>query len=435
MSSDGFLASLCGRRRVGFLIATLALALAPISSPPRAEGNRSTAAEPFDEASRLVREHYYDRNLGGKDWDKISARHRDRYLAATSTAERSAAIDALLDELGVSHLGHFTAEEPAYYQLVDIFSGGLKSEIDRHFPGGTISYPGIGAFTRDIGGKTFVTGVLAGLPAADAGLQVGDEILTVDGAPFQPVESFRGKVGTTVSMSVRRAADGPVNVITLQPETIKPDEAFESAMRDGARVIEANGKRIGYIHVWSYAGQNYQDILVKELSVGKLKDIDALIWDLRDGWGGAHPRYLDLFDQRGATMTLTERNGEQSIVGFKWRKPVALLINRGTRSGKEVLTHGFKKYGYGPVIGETTAGAVLAGRGFLLSDGSFLMIAVNDVTVDGERIEGRGVAPTIEVPFEIPYSDGRDPQLGKAVEVLTAAGQQPGQDGNSRTMP
>ncbi len=433
MSTAGFLAPVYGRRRVGFLIAALALALAPIGA--RAEANRSTAAEPFDEASRLVREHYYDRNLGGKDWDKISARHRDRYLAAKSTAERSAAIDALLNELGVSHMGHFTPDEPAYYQLVDIFSGGLKSEIGRHFPDGTIAYPGIGAFTHEIGGKTFVTGVLAGLPAADAGLQVGDEILTVDGAPFEPVKSFKGKVGMAASMSVRRAADRPAEVISLKPESLEPDEAFKSAMRDSARVIEANGKRIGHIRVWSYAGQNYQDILVKELSVGKLKDVDALIWDLRDGWGGAHPRYLDLFDQRGATMTLRERNGEKSIVGFKWRKPVALLVNRGTRSGKEVLTHGFKKYGYGPVIGETTAGAVLAGRGFLLSDGSFLMVAVNDVMVDGERIEGRGVAPTIEVPFEIPYAGGRDPQLEKAVEVLSAVGQQPGQDDNSRTMP
>ena len=70
-------------------------------------------------------------------------------------------------------------------------------------------------------------------------------------------------------------------------------------------------------------------------------------------------------------------------------------------------------------IGTQTAGALLAGRGFLLSDGSFLMVAVNDVAVDGERLEAKGVEPTIAVPFDILYSAGADPQLDKAVEVLS----------------
>ena len=65
-------------------------------------------------------------------------------------------------------------------------------------------------------------------------------------------------------------------------------------------------------------------------------------------------------------MTVTDRNGGQDIVNFRWRKPVALLVNAGTRSGKEVLTFGFKKYGFGEVIGERTAGALLAARAFLL---------------------------------------------------------------------
>ena len=47
------------------------------------------------------------------------------------------------------------------------------------------------------------------------------------------------------------------------------------------------------------------------------------------------------------------------------------------------------------------------------------MVAVNHVAVDGERLEGKGVAPTIEVPFDIRYAAGRDPQLDRAVEVLS----------------
>ena len=40
---------------------------------------------------------------------------------------------------------------------------------------------------------------------------------------------------------------------------------------------------------------------------------------------------------------------------------------------------------------------------------------------DGERLEAKGVMPTIEVPLDIPYAAGADPQLDKAVAVLSDA--------------
>ncbi|MDQ8700815.1 S41 family peptidase [Hyphomicrobium sp. LHD-15] len=392
------------------------VALTSAAAPALArEGDK---AEVFDEAARLVQNNFYDRSLAGKDWDAVIARYRPRYLASAGVQEKSEAINAMLGELKASHMIHATPEDPRYYQLVDIFRFGLRDSIRKHLPSG-VSYPGIGIFTREIEGKTFVTGVIAGLAAAKADVAVGDEIVSVDDAPFQPVASFRDKVGSAVKLSLRRVRGGPVSVVEVKPERIEPGKAFRNAMSEGARIIEANGKRIGYIRVWSYAGQDYQDILMEELASGKLKDADALIWDLRDGWGGAQPRYLDLFNARGPDMTFTERSGNTDFASFKWRKPVAMLVNDGTRSGKEVLAYGFKKYGYGEVIGTRTAGALLAGRGYLLSDGSFLMVAVNDVAVDGERLEAKGVAPTIEVPFEVPYAGGADPQLAKAVEVLS----------------
>ena len=399
-----------GSYRIAAALAVVAAVMAFSAGTASTWARETATAEIFDEAARLVRDNFYDPRFRGKDWDAVVARHRPQYLAAANSEEKAAAINGMLAELDASHMMYATADDPAYYQLVDIFRFGLRRDLPKHFPDG-VSYPGVGIFTREIDGKTFVTGVLAGQTAAKAGLEVGDEILTVDGGPFQSVASFRDKVGSAVTMSIRRARGGPVSIIELRPARIEPGKTFRTAMRESARIIEAAGKRIGYIRVWSYAGQDYQDILEEELSAGRLKDADALIWDLRDGWGGASPYYLDLFNARAPDMTFSDRSGKTSYVSFKWRKPVAMLINGGTRSGKEVLAYGFKKYGYGEVIGTRSAGALLAGRGFLLSDGSFLMVAVNDVSVDGARLEGVGVSPTIEVPFDIPYSAGADPQL------------------------
>jgi carboxyl-terminal processing protease len=408
-------------------LSLIALIVAGAASPSFAHGMPDAAAEAqvpadsavLDEAWRVIRDNFYRRDLSAVGWDQVRDRLRADYGRATSRDDRAAVINRMLETLNASHTRLYTPEEPAYYQLMDIFAHGLRHDLPRLFPNGSVVYPGIGIFTRQLDGRVFVSGTLDGLPAARAGLLVGDEILSADGRPFTPVGSFRGKVGEPVELKIRRAPNGPIMAVTVRPELIQPNNAFLKAQRESARVIEADGKRIGYIRIWSYAGRQYQDALEAELASGKLKDADAVIWDLRDGWGGAQPDYLDIFNPRAPVMTLKDRNGEQDLVNFRWRKPVTLLVNAGTRSGKEVLTFGFKKYGFGEVVGERTAGALLAARAFLLSDDSLMIVAVDDVLVDGERLEGRGVDPTIRVPFDLPYAAGRDPQLDRAVRSLT----------------
>jgi carboxyl-terminal processing protease len=63
---------------------------------------------------------------------------------------------------------------------------------------------------------------------------------------------------------------------------------------------------------------------------------------------------------------------------------------------------------------------VVAGQVIPLSDDSLLFLAVQDIVVDGERLEGVGVKPDVEVPGGLEYAEGRDPQLERALEVLSA---------------
>ena len=117
-------------------------------------------------------------------------------------------------------------------------------------------------------------------------------------------------------------------------------------------------------------------------------------------------------------MRVTDRGGASEWVNVKWRKPVAMLINGGTRSGKEILAYGFKKYRLGELIGTRTEGAVLAATAFLIG-GGLLLLAVEDVRVDGERLEGVGVTPTIEVEAGAASAESDDPQLSRALAVLS----------------
>jgi len=193
----------------------------------------------------------------------------------------------MLSELHASHTRFYTPDEPEYYQLADIFVGALRRRgLQRAFPDGRVSYPGIGIISGfEATGRNTITAVIDGTPAQQAGLRAGDEIVAADGTAFEPVGSFRGKVGQSVVLEVHRGAS--VMQISVVPVDLEPTKMFLRGLESSARIIEANGRRIGYVHVWCYAGSIYQRALEFLLSHGALRDADALIWDLRDGWGGA----------------------------------------------------------------------------------------------------------------------------------------------------
>jgi carboxyl-terminal processing protease len=411
------------RREVLAFAATAALSAWPASAETTSQTDEAPAASSqadFDQVWELVRDRFYDPHLNGLDWQEERARFRPQAASARSREDAAAVINAMLAKLGASHTRYYTPEDPAYYQLADIFAGALEHRgLERIFPRGDVSYPGIGVFTEsDNQGRTFVTGVIEGAPAHGAGILIGDEILSADDHPFTPVGSFRGKVGAPVSLKIRRASGATPIAVNVSPADLHPNEMFLRGLKDSARVIVSDKAKIGYVHVWSYASRRIQSALEDLMSDGPLKDADALVFDLRGGWGGAQPQYLDLFNPRAPTMQVKDRNGETGFVDVKWRKPVAMLINEGTRSGKEVLAYGFKQYRLGELIGHRTEGAVLAATAFLIGDDGLLLLAVEDVLVDGQRLEGVGVTPTIEVPFDWRYAAGGDPQLDRAVQVL-----------------
>jgi carboxyl-terminal processing protease len=374
----------------------------------------------FDRIWETVQRDFYDANLHGVDWQQAKIDFEPEALQAETRDQFAQAIARMLGQLNASHTAYFPVTDPKRYQLLGIFEFLVKDPNDER-----LVYAGVGIDTVIIDNRVFVRSVFEGFPAADSGILFGDEILSVNNKPFHPMLSFDGKVGSIVTIAVRRTADGvpleiPVRVVHINARTM-----FETALRASVRVIDAEASSkdgasdslsIGYVHVWSYAGQKYHDLLKNELLYGSLVDCDALVLDLRDGWGGASVDYLRLFDKPLLEMESVTREGKRMKMTGVWGKPVTLLVNERSTSGKEVFTFGFKALGLGEVVGTTTAGAVLAGRPTLLPNGDVMYLAVSDVKVNGQRLEGIGVQPTIDIPRPIPFAAGADPQLDAAVQ-------------------
>jgi carboxyl-terminal processing protease len=450
----------------GLVLACVAAPWAPwargIPSAARAEVPAAQArterdfGKLFDAVVEKTAKQFWDKDrLAAVGWDKRAGEVRQSVADAPDLEEAARRINALLGEIKSSHTNLLTPDDVDYYILLAVFGGAdmPQQERDERFWGAGVTYAGIGHFSTRVDGRDFVDAVLEGSPAERAGLKVGDEILAVDGAPYHPIRSFRGKVGHPVALTVRRTPDGPAETLSVQVMSIAPLHAFREATRASARVIERDGRRIGYVHVWASVGEESADALSDTLQkVGATPHgrqrhkgsprrsdepprLDGLIVDMRGkigGTGGNAGRYLDILDPRGPFLRSRNkpRNddpGSPVADPPSRRGHNAVLIDHHTRSTGELFVHAYQRERQGPLIGTRTAGAVSAASAYAMPGGNLLYLAVTGLEVDGDILEGTGVAPDIEVARPIPYSNGADPVLDTAVELLArkAAPRQP----------
>jgi len=382
----------------------------------KTESDQDSYSNLYEEIVTIVEEHFYNSDQIARDFPAIKAGYRIRLSHVSTRKEFSRLVNRMLGELNASHTYYLTPEDYEYYQLSSLFS--KIPEVSALFKGQDVMYPTVGILTQTIGERMHIVSVLAGSIAEKAGLLKGDEILSVNGKPFEPVSSLRPYIGKDMAFEIRRKKQEKPFTIVMKPILINPARELMEAQKSSVRIIERSGKRIGYIHIYSYAGYEFHQELLNAITWGKLKEADALIIDLRYGLGGADPSYLNIFNPNIPILKMYNRDGTQTDFDSQWRKPAVYLVNAFSRSGKELLAFGAKKYHLATVIGERTPGYALGGRLFPLHNGDALFLAVQSCRIDGVNLEGIGVSPDIEVPFDVRYCAGNDAQLERALEYL-----------------
>ncbi len=377
------------------------------ASPPVTLAPKPTPdfAKAWEDASGLISDRFYARVSRKDEIAKLFEKYGPLAKSAKGEAEFSATVNRMIDDFKDSHFDFFTKADQGYYAM------------ERFLTANPTPMPNIGAWFRREKDRWLVRMVLEGTAAREADLRKGDAVLSVNGAPFEPVASFKGIVGVKAKLRVLRAGKEFEKEVEVSETSAM--ELFLRATRDSVQVLERDGKKFGYIHLWTMSNDDFRNA-VSNAVYGRCRDTDGFILDLRDGFGGRPEGFADPFFR--PESKLEWKFGEQGPVQrqlFGYQRPLVVIINEGSRSAKEVLSHILQRSKRATLVGSTTAGHVLGTSPMRVSDWAILEIPMVEVIADGVRLEGVGVKPDIPVSPEFDDA-GKDLYLEKTLEVLAA---------------
>ena len=315
------------------------------------------------------------------------------------------ALNAMLDYLGDSYTTHLNSSE--------------TKALEERLAG---SYKGIGI--EIIGSE--IVGVTKDSPAAEAGLQVGDLLVSVDGT------SVGDKSSSEISDLIKNSSNESVSLIINRAGT---ELTYDVAIADVAT------KAITYSLLENNIGYLKMDIFSKTLSSQvdlALKDMESqgmqkLIMDLRDNTGGYLESAEDtasLFLEKGKLIYSLENNETKADYHDETSAcknyPIVILLNSNSASASEILAAALKDSYSGPIlfVGETSYGKGLVQQTYDLSDGSMAKYtSARWLRPNGECINGKGLKPDYEVIKAEMYDEAGNPidnQLQRAIEVISA---------------
>jgi len=287
-------------------------------------------------------------------------------------------------------------------------------------------FGGIGATVSKAEDGSILLDPMPGLPAERAGVQKGDAVVQVDDTVITAemtvddvVTLVRGKVGTTVRLTLRRQGVAESIVVEIERAEI-PSPSLEWRMLE-----EAEG--VGYIRLTIFSGRSGAE-LKDALAELRSQGMTRLIFDLRGNGGGLLDSAIDVaseFLRDGVVAYQVEKGQKEQAYSAKpggdyTRGPLVLLVDGGTASASEIVAGALQDRGRAKLVGQKTYGKGSVQSVHDLSDGSSVHITyARWLTPNHRQIDGQGLTPDLEVAIaEEDRAEGRDPQLQKAIEIL-----------------
>lgn len=368
-------------------------------------GMAYTPVDLYDQVWRLVNSKFVDQTNNAQDWQKWRHKYDNKIV---TNEDAYVAINTMIASLNDPYTKFLDPKE--FAEETSSIKGSLK---------------GIGIQIAVKDGKLTVIAPIEDTPAEKAGLKADDEILEIDGKSTKGItvdkaaDQIRGKEGTQVTLLVKRK--------DMQPKTYTITRANIEIKSISQKLPENVNmpNDISYIRLSSFISRNASTEFRSILEQGYNKK--GFIIDLRSNPGGllTNAIYIsDMFLDNGVIVSTVDRDGyretQNATRGVVTRKPVVVLINKGSASASEIFSGAMKDNGRAVIVGEQSFGKGLVQEINKLPYDAGINITIQKyLTPNGTDINKKGITPDIVVKLtEEDVKNKNDVQLKKAIEIL-----------------
>ncbi len=407
----------------------------------------SVALASFDSLWHVVASTYVDTVFVATKWASVRESYRPQAGAVTTRRELDALFARTLAEIPDSH-----------FYIIPASAASADTGTKTDGRGAT------GLVVRAVGQTAVVWRVIPGSSADKAGIRPGQVVARIrekdparglreisimpekgrSRATAELLQRLNGAlspaVGDTVTVSVRNGARTAEHRLVAGPAAGRVSQYASLPPSAGlvkwARIPGAGGRCVGTVsfNIWLPA-------LVPDIAqaVDSIRSCQGVVIDLRGNPGGVGAMvmgfggyFVDSVKSLGTMRTRQvslkfvinpqrSRNDGSQVSPFSG--PVAILTDPISASTSEIFASGMQRIGRARVFGERSAGAALPALMKRLPSGDVFVHAVADFTdPNGERIEGAGTVPDVEVPLSIEaLAAGRDGALEAAVEWILSS--------------
>jgi carboxyl-terminal processing protease len=339
---------------------------------------------------------------------------KDNYYRSVGNTElENSSLQGMVRELRRRHEDRFSD----YFSPESLES--FNAQIEGHFSG-------IGLSVTPVKKGLRVATVFPRSPAAEAGIEAGEAIVSVDGKSIAGLTSteatalIKGPEGTEVRVGVQAPKSGKVRQLTLtRAEVTLPNVS--------SQLKTVDGRKLGYVRMLSFSEGVHAQL---EKAVRKVRDegAEGVVLDLRGNPGGLLDEAvlsasIFLPDDEVVVSTKSRTQGDsvhKTAGGNLPAQPLVVLIDRNTASAAEILTAALADDGAATVVGTRSYGKGVFQEEKSLANGGALKLTVGEYfTPDGVNLaRSKGIHPEVHVGDD-PHT-AADEGKQRALEVLAA---------------
>lgn len=265
-------------------------------------------------------------------------------------------------------------------------------------------FGGLGIEVTMENGLVKVVSPIDDTPAFRAGLQSGDYIVKIDDNAVmgmslsEAVDKMRGKVGSTIDLSIARKGEESQIDVTLVRDIIQIKSVRFRTEGD-----------IGYIRVTTFSQKTGPGVrqAVSEITKEVGENLTGFVLDLRNNPGGLLSQAIEVSDvfldkgeivsQRGRYEEDTERNNA-TPGDMANGLPVVVLVNGGSASASEIVAGALQDHRRGIVMGTQSFGKGSVQTVMPLpGNGAMRLTTARYYTPSGRSIQAKGITPDIIV--------------------------------------